>query len=228
VQEKQAMLKTVDILIGAVTVILLFSMAVTVITRVITSLFQRQGRHLRDGLAVLLRQLAVSDEKVAQTIAIKILEHPLIASAEGKLGTVIHREEFTKLLLDFASGQGATTLDGDAKAVLVATLKKNGISDPEETLKNVRAMALQLEVSNPQMANHVRDSLALLHEASSDFIARINSWFDQSMDRVSARFTRGSCGQEIDLWHGRIRGKFWRFRRVSDGYRCVQGPRRCH
>ncbi|HMJ24142.1 MAG TPA: hypothetical protein VK513_19645, partial [Terriglobales bacterium] len=63
------MLKTIDILIGATTVLLLFSMAVTVITQVITNLFQRQGRHLRDGLAVLLQQLGISDEKIAQTIA---------------------------------------------------------------------------------------------------------------------------------------------------------------
>ena len=184
------MLKTIDILIGATTVLLLFSMAVTVITQVLTNLFQRQGRHLRDGLAVLLQQLGISDEKIAQTIATGVLTHPLIASANGKLGNVIHREEFTKLLLGLSSGQGAATLESSAQSALLEALKQNGISNPGETLKNVRAMALRLEASDPEMANHVRDRLALLQEASSDFLARINSWFDQCIDRVSARFTK--------------------------------------
>jgi hypothetical protein len=50
-------------------------------------------------------------------------------------------------------------------------------------------MALQLEASNPELPNQVRDGLAILHEAPSDFVARVNSWFDQTMDRVSHRFT---------------------------------------
>ena len=52
------MLKTLDILIGATTVILLFSMAVTVITQALTTFFQRRGRH-RSGLANLLQQLGI-------------------------------------------------------------------------------------------------------------------------------------------------------------------------
>lgn len=76
--------KTIDILIRATTVIVVLSMAVTVITHATSSFFQRQGRHLRDGIAVLLRQLGVSDAQVAQTIVTRSLEHPLIASAEGK------------------------------------------------------------------------------------------------------------------------------------------------
>jgi hypothetical protein len=51
-------------------------------------------------------------------------------------------------------------------------------------------MALQVEASNPEISNQMRDGLAILHEASSDFVARVNSWFDQTIDRVSERFTR--------------------------------------
>ncbi len=183
------MLKTLDVLIGATTVLLLFSMAVTVITQAITTMSGRRGRHLRAGLTDLLQQLGIPTADVAKKIADSLLRHPLIAEGRQRLGSVIHREEFTKLLLDLASGAGAQTLEEDSRAALRKALEAGGIGDPEETLKNIRAMALQLEASNPELSNHVRDGLAILHEASSDFVARVNSWFDQTIDRVSQRFT---------------------------------------
>ena len=179
-----------DVLIGATTVLLLFSMAVTVITQAVTSLGGRRGRHLRAGLAGLLQQLGIPAGDVAKHIADSVLRHPLIADGKGRLGTVIHREEFTKLLLDLAAGNGTQTLHQDAQAALNKALQDGGIADPEQALKNIRAMALQLEASNPELSNHLRDALAILHEAPSDFVARVNSWFDQTIDRVSQRFTQ--------------------------------------
>lgn len=38
---------------------------------------------------------------------------------------------------------------------------------------------------NPELANHVRESLAILRVGPSEFVARVNSWFDQTIDRVS-------------------------------------------
>jgi hypothetical protein len=103
---------------------------------------------------------------------------------------VIHREEFTKLLMDLASGEGAQKLEGDALDALKKMLANGGISDPAQTLKNIRALGLQLEASNPELATHLRASLAILHEAPSDFVAGVHSWFDQTIDRVSQRFTK--------------------------------------
>jgi len=190
------MLKSLDILIGTVTVLLIFSMAVTVITQVITAVLNRKGKHLRDGLTSLLRQLGISDTNVAKTIAEKVLTHPMI-SVDGRLGSVIHREEFMKLLLDLGSGQGAATLEDNSKQVLVDALKRGGIADPAEALKNIHDMAQQLEASNPGIANYVRDGLALLHGAPSQFVARLHSWFDQSIDRVSERFTQYTHGMVV-------------------------------
>ena len=183
------MLKTLDVVIGATTVLLLFSMAVTVITQALTSLSRRRGRHLRAGLTDLLQQLGIPAEEVAKQISDSLLRHPLIADGKRKLGTVIHREEFTKLLLDLASGTGAQKLEGDAQAALKKALEEGGIKNPDQALKNIRAMALQLEASNPELPNQLRDGLAILHEAPSEFVARVNSWFDQTIDRVSQRFT---------------------------------------
>jgi hypothetical protein len=184
------MLKTLDILIGATTVLLLFSMALTVITQMVTSILSKRGAHLLAGLASLLQQLGIQSRDIAQQVALGVLTHPMIAEANGNMGTVVHRGEFTKLILDLAGGQGVTRLGSDAQAALQDMLKQNGIDDPVQTLKNIRAMALLLETSNPEMANHVRDKLAILHEAASDYVAKINSWFDQTIDRVSQSFTR--------------------------------------
>jgi len=183
------MLKTLDILIGTVTVLLIFSMAVTVITQAITAILNRKGKHLRDGITNLLQQLGISNTNFAKTIAEKVLTHPMI-SVGGRLGSVIHREEFTKLLLDLAAGEGAATLEGDAKNALMTVLKDGGISDPAEALRNIHDMALQLEAANPDLANHMRAALAVLHGVPSQFVSRIHSWFDQSIDRVSERFTQ--------------------------------------
>ena len=184
------MLKTLDVLIGATTIILLFSMAVTVITQALTTFFQRRGRHLKAGLADLLQQLGISTRACAQDIADHLLRHPMIADGKGNLGTVVKREEFIKLLLDFAGGEGAATLGEESKNELMAVIQKNGIADPSSALKNIRALELQLEASDPQLANHVRQALAIVHGAGSDFVAKINSWYDQTIDRVSQRFTK--------------------------------------
>ena len=184
------MLKTLDVLIGAVTVVLLFSMAVTVITQAVTSFFQRRGRHLKSGLADLLQQLSIPTRAIAEDIADHILRHPLIREGNGNLGTVVHRDEFTKLLLNFASGEGMTTLGDESRKALLTVLQNNGISDPSAALKNIRALELQLEASDPQLASCLKHTLAILHGAGSDFVAKVNSWYDQTIDRVSERFTK--------------------------------------
>jgi hypothetical protein len=113
----------------------------------------------------------------------------MIREGKRKLGTVIHREEFTNLLFDLGSGEGTQKLKQNTQVELHKVLTDGGITNPSQALKNIRALALQLEASNPELSNHVRESLAILHEASSDVVARVNSWFDQTIDRVSQRFT---------------------------------------
>ena len=184
------MLKTLDILIGVATIMLLFSMAVTIITQAVATFREYRGKRLLEGLASLLHQIDPQLEKaVATKIANAVLTHPLVAGPNGKLGEVIHREEFTMLLMSFATDDGPTKLEATAKQKLVEVLEKNGIADPAETLRNVRAAALQIEAANPELANDVRYSMAVLREAKSQYVAKIHGWFDQTIDRVGARFT---------------------------------------
>lgn len=184
------MLKTLDIVIGVATVMLVFSMAVTIVTQFVANLMQSRGKNLLEGLAGLLKQIDPNiAAKAAKTIAATLLKHPLVAEANGKLGEVIHREEFTTLLLGLSAGESAATLEPMAKKALDDLLAKNGITDPAGTLKNIRAASLQLELASPELANDVRHGMAILQEARSQFVAKVHGWFDQTIDRVSARFT---------------------------------------
>ena len=196
------MLKSLDVVIGLTVVLLALSMAVTVITQAITTVINSRGRHLRRGLTDLLQQLDPAlSEQLSKVVATEILTHPLVSGSGApftaigrliggpRLGNVVHREEFTKLLMAAAAGQGSERLQPAAVEALTKALSNNGVADPKETLKNIRTMALQLERSAPEVSNVVRQNMAILHAAESDLVAKINNWFDQTMDRTSQRFT---------------------------------------
>jgi len=209
------MLKSIDILIGLTIVLLALSMAVTLITQTITTILNSRGRHLKRGLVDLLQQLDPAlTEALSSRVATGILTHPLVSGSNTpvaagtagsdlrsmvsrlrrriggpRLGNVVHREEFTKLLLALAAGQGTGQLEQAAKDGLKAALQANGVAEPEQTLKNIRQFALRLEKSSPELSHMARQNLAILHAAESDLVAKINNWFDQTMDRTSQRFT---------------------------------------
>ena len=184
------MLKYIDVLIGLTTVLLVTSMCVTVLTQAITSLLNSRGKALKKGVMDLLQQIHPGfTEEITDQIATAVLTHPLIREGNKTLGTVVHREELTKLLLELATADTPQTLAEDAKKQLRDALVKNGISNPEQTIKDIRTAALELEKSHPMLANDVRHSMAILQTASSDFVAKIHGWFDQTIDRTSVRFT---------------------------------------
>ena len=135
------MLKSLDILIGAVSVVLLFSMAVTVLTGAIAGLLNLRGSQLRKGLADMLTHLDASlKPDVAKEIATAVLKHPLISDSVKRLGSVIHRDELTTLLMDLAAGNSGG-LTKDATATLMTALKNNGIDNPLATLDSVRSIS---------------------------------------------------------------------------------------
>jgi hypothetical protein len=103
----------------------------------------------------------------------------------------VHREEFVKLLMGLAAapdGPSGTKVDATARAAAEAAMKRHGI-DPKATLEAIRTVSLQLERSAPELSNMARQSAAILVAAPNDFVAKINNWFDQTMDRTSQRFT---------------------------------------
>ena len=170
------MLKSIDILIGLTVVMLALSMAVTVITQSITSIVNSRGRHLRRGLTDLLRQLDPAlTPALSKVVATRVLTHPLVSGSSTpmaaelesdgwwawltariralaggpRLGNVVLREEFTKLLMTFATDNGLVRLDQSARDALRTALANNGVADPDATLRNVRAVALQISAPIP-------------------------------------------------------------------------------
>lgn len=199
------MLDTLDVLIGFTVVMLVVSMAVTMLTQFIgTALLDLRGRSLKAGVA---RLLALMDNGLTQReskrIADHVLRNPLVGKArlawnDGYgLASVIHREELVKLLLDFAVPGDAAKADqqdppdeSSLRHKLRKSLDANGIPDPAKVLDAVRTKVTDLEISNPEMSHSARLNLALLHHAASPYLSKLNSWFDQTVDRVSELFTR--------------------------------------
>jgi hypothetical protein len=188
-------LKSLDVLIGLVVVLLALSMAVTVVTQALTAILNSRGKHLKRGLEDLLQQLDPAlTATISKAIATRVLTHPLVSGSMApmggpRLGNVIHREEFTKLLIALASDEGSVKLDDTVRRTLAAALARNGVADPAGTLATVRTFAMELERTQPTLANTARQNLAFLNAAPSDLVAKINSWFDQTMDRTAQRFT---------------------------------------
>jgi hypothetical protein len=185
------MLKSLDVLIGFALIMLLVSLAVTAVTQFVTSALQWRGKHLRDGLVTLLSHIDPQlTEFCAEQIAGAVLTHPLIARANGGPGAVIQREELIPILLELAAGResGGAPLDEFVRATLKRVLANRGIHDPEALLEDINVLAVKLERLHPEMSAAARHSLAIVTEASSQFVGRIHSWFDPTMDRVAHRF----------------------------------------
>jgi hypothetical protein len=156
-----------------------------------------------------------------------VLTHPLIGDQAGKMGGVIAREELVRTLMELAAGgvtkpdaepglwkslalwlsgeQGPRELGAEAKKTLADALKKAGIERPDQVLDNICSTALKLEATHPALSAQVRHTLAIVQEAPGIFVARLNAWFDQTMDRVSESFVNNTrkvtavCGLIVAL-----------------------------
>lgn len=187
------MLHSLDVLIGFAAIMLLLSAAVTMLTQTVTGALGWRGKNLVRGLITILNQV---DPKItafcARQIALGVVRHPLIARAEGKAGTVIQREELTRILLELAAGQepGGKTLDEYARLTLKRTLETNGIANAAQVLENIHLLGLKLEALRPEWPSSVRKGIAIATEAPSQFAGRIHACFDETMDRVTQRFAR--------------------------------------
>src|SRR6187551_2374136 len=106
------MLQTVDVLIGFSVVMLVLSAIVTMLVQwFATTLLNLKGRVLKEGVARLLLLLdqGVLNSEQTQQIADHVLRNMLVGkrklfSEARALANVIHRDELTKLILDFAAG----------------------------------------------------------------------------------------------------------------------------
>jgi len=180
------MLKSVDILIGFSLIMLVVSMSVTLIIQWIVHVTGMRGKKLLEGITDLIHQI---DPKLltidhAQEIANQVLAHPMLAHGADGLAEVVHREELVKILLELGGNP-----DSPARQALATTLTNLGVPDPSATLNAVNMLSMRMEAEHPELASHVREATAVITKAGSQFVAKINSWFDPTIDRVSESFT---------------------------------------
>ena len=217
------MLKSIDVLIGLIVVLLALSMTVTVITQALTAMVNSRGLHLRRGLVDLLQLLDPAFDKAsAKQIASQILRHPLVSGSsvfgglfKARLGNVVHREEFIKLLMGLAVAPAGAPPNDAIRNSVNAALEAHGI-DAARTLEAVRSVSLQLERSAPELSSMARQSAAMLVAAPNDLVAKINNWFDQTMDRTSQRFTAST---RVITFAGAGRGRTFAWERRRSALR---------
>lgn len=200
------MLKSIDLLISFTVVILVVSMAVTMITQLLVNLLNLRGVALKRGVTELLVLIDKGVNRTdAKAISDHILRDPLVGQPAfiGKyrrLASIIQREELTKLLLAFGRDPAqfpehphtaAETVPelAELQNTLKDSLGNNGIGNADQTLGQIRMAALALEKTNPELSNGMRANVAMLNFAASDFLGKLFGWFDQTMDRVSDSFT---------------------------------------
>jgi hypothetical protein len=207
------MLKSIDILIGFSVIMLAVSMSVTLIIQWILNLSGTRGKKLLVGVIHLLRQIDpnVLTPECAAELAETILKHPMLAAAPGKMAEVVQREDLIKTILAVAAAavtakpaaagagtsvtitsQAPSRAPSDAEQALITALSNAGISNPGATLDSIRMASMKMEAARPELATHVREAIAVIQQAESQFVARLNGAFDQTMERVSHSFANHS------------------------------------
>jgi hypothetical protein len=141
----------------------------------------------------------LSAEDVKEVSA-AVLLHPAIAQppflqTPARKGEVVEREEFIRILLEFAANPtniaGMTKMRPGMIAAmhrLRQVLAGNDVPDPGRALADIREAAQVLELTDEGRATHERLTKAILTAAQSSFVGRINNWFDQVMDRTTAEY----------------------------------------
>ena len=168
------MLRSLDTLIGFVTVLLVLSLAVTMLTQIVSNFLQLRSRHLRDGVLDVFRQLGwgfVGD-------GAEVLAHKVVRSKDA-----ITREDLIETLL--VQAQKNTELKDKIMALTPGF-------DPQALLTNVRRTALELSVERPDLAAAVVRATAFARSPLAGLASEVFGVFDSTMDRVSAKFTAQS------------------------------------
>jgi hypothetical protein len=155
------MLESIDTFLAFGVVMLAVSLVITMMTQMVSALFAARGANLRDGIAVLLRELDPRLGENARAVSERVLSHPLISDSifsrftsvpvagpilrRWKLATAIGAPEFKRILsLCYPAASGAAAGAGGATVGTVV---------------------------NAVVTN-----------------AEFEAWFDSTMARLSARF----------------------------------------
>jgi hypothetical protein len=173
-------LSSLDLLISFGVVMLLATSVVTAFVQLALEVLKQRTKVLQSGIAGLLQQAGL-DEQCAKSVAEEVIAHRMV----GADASVIQREKLIQILLDLAA----------RKAELSASLTKLVGANPQQTLDSILARAGELEATHPHLAEHVRQTFAIVESTKQSVASGVNSllaWFDDSCDRMSHEFAKRS------------------------------------
>ncbi|MEO8050448.1 MAG: hypothetical protein ABI833_08555 [Acidobacteriota bacterium] len=174
------MLRSIDTLIGFVTVLLVLSLVVTVLTQIVANFLRLRSRHLRDGVLDIFRQLGWGFVGGGA----EFLAHKIVRSKDA-----ITREDLIETLLFLAQKPSAHQVYSELKdkiAVLAPGF------DAPALLAHMRRTALELSTERPDLAAAVIRSTAIARSPAAGLASEIFGVFDPAMDQASAKFTAQS------------------------------------
>jgi hypothetical protein len=167
---------------------------------------QKMGDHAHDLIDRILRDPLLSPRRAGVVVWVRDAalwlykfikpDHVALPIARAR-AAVMHREEFVRLLLDFAG-----TADAPDAPELLKTARKQartliGVSNAAAAralLVKVRDRVAELELQEPSWSSSRRSDQAMLEIFLSDakakpFMSKLVGWYDQTIDRVEAAFT---------------------------------------
>jgi hypothetical protein len=109
----------------------------------------------------------------------------------GAPADTVQRHEFLRILLEWAAGEGPLGGRPELEEItsrIRAALASNGVASPGDTLQNVRFHLLAQERAFPNAPAHMWNTAAFIDVCPSDFVGKVNSWFDAMGARTSQRF----------------------------------------
>jgi cell division protein FtsB len=138
---------------------------------------------LTNGEAFQLAGAILSHPMIVGPNYISITRKPPFLERKPAKGSVVEREELIRLLLELAA-----TKEGQPYEKLREVLARNGVPFPDAALAGIRTKFQEQEMKDPNAAANTRQAKAILEAVKSDFVGKINGWFDQTMTRVTSRY----------------------------------------
>lgn len=168
------MLRSLDTLIGFVTVLLVLSLTVTILTQIAANFLRLRSRHLQAGVLDVFRQLGwgfAGDG--AELLARKVVRSKDAITREDLIETLLALAQKNPELKDKISFAAPDF-------------------DPQMLLAGVRRVMLELSTERPDLAAAVIRSAAFARSPLAPLASEVFGVFDAAMDRVSAQFTAQS------------------------------------
>lgn len=176
-----------DIVIAFSCVMLIASSVVTAVTQWILNIRNYRAVVLQAGLEKLIQKAAPAiNPDEAREIAKKVTLHELVVDGD-RPGSVVHREELVRILLELA---GSNQLTAPAKEKLCEALTGDKAGDPAKIVARIDAYAARLEADAPGMATYVRRTKAIMAAQPTETVSTVMTWFDSVGDRMSQYFAR--------------------------------------